>query len=317
MSDVGSTASPGNTFEGIALGCGNFGGVGSSPEFFGHGIAEEEARAIMDRAWAEGIRWFDTADAYGGGRSESWIGAWRAARKPDGLVVTTKVFHSTTGTPGDTGLAPDRIRRQVEDSLGRLGVDRIDLYLAHEPDPETPVGDTIDTFEALCAEGLIAAWGLSNYDAAGVEETLEHGHPSLLQNPFSLLERADEEYVLPLCAANDIAYVPFGPLQGGWLTGKYRRGQEFPDGSRMTMRPGPYERLVDDAVFDALDRFRAEAEQRGVEMATLAFAWVLAHPRVSGAVCGPNRAEQLDPVLAACELRLEPDEHERIGALFA
>ena len=123
--------------------------------------------------------------------------------------------------------------------------------------------------------------------------------------------------MLPLCAANDIAYVPFGPLQGGWLTGKYRRGEAFPEGSRMTMRPGPYERLVDDAVFDALDRFRAEAEARGVDMATLAFAWVLAHPHVSGAVCGPNRAEQLDPVLAARELHLDADEHERIGALFA
>src|SRR5207302_406192 len=99
----------GMTFTGIALGCGNFGGVGSAPEFFGQGIAEDEAFAIMDRAWADGISWFDTGDAYGGGRSESWIGKWRGAREPDGLVLTTKVFHSTTGTPGDTGLAPDRI----------------------------------------------------------------------------------------------------------------------------------------------------------------------------------------------------------------
>ena len=216
------------TFGGVALGCGNFGGVGSAPEFFGQGIVEDEAYAIMDRAWANGIHWFDTGDAYGGGTSERWIGAWREARRPEGLQLTTKVFHSTTGTPGDTGLAPDRIRRQLEGSLERLGVDRIDLYLAHEPDEATPLGDTIATFETARDEGLIGAWGLSNYDAEGVSEALHHGTPALLQNPYSLLDRGDEELVLPLCSTHGIAYVPFGPLSGGWLTGKYRRGEAFP-----------------------------------------------------------------------------------------
>ena len=302
------------TFSGIALGCGNFGGVGSSPEFFGHGIAEDEAFAIMDRAWGEEIRWFDTGDAYGGGRSEAWIGKWRAGREPDGLLLTTKVFHSTTGAPGDTGLAPDRIRRQLESSLERLGVDRVDLYLAHEPDAQTPLAATIATFEALRDEALIGAWGLSNYDRGGVEEALRHGQPSLLQNSFSLLDRADERDVIPFCREHGIAYVPFGPLSGGWLTGKYRRGEAYPEGSRMTQRPGPYERLVDDRVFDGLDRLSEDAEARGVDLATLAFAWVLA--RADGAVCGPNRAEQLDPVLAARSLQLSDDDVERIGGFF-
>jgi aryl-alcohol dehydrogenase-like predicted oxidoreductase len=304
------------TFAGVALGCGNFGGIGSAPEFFGAGIPEDEAFAIMDRAWAHGIDWFDTGDAYGGGASESWIGRWRADRQPEGLVITDKVFHSTTGTPGDTGLAPDRIRRQVEGSLSRLGVDRIDLYLAHEPDAATPVADTIAMFEALRDEGLIAHWGLSNYGADGLEEALQYGRPSLLQNSFSLLERGDEERVLPLCAEAGIPYVPFGPLQGGWLTGKYRRGEPFPEGSRMTQRPGPYEQLVADRVFDGLDQLRAEAEARGVEMAAVAFAWVLAHPLVAGAVCGPNRAAHLDSVFAAQALELSPDDFDRIGRFF-
>jgi aryl-alcohol dehydrogenase-like predicted oxidoreductase len=303
------------SFTGVALGCGNFGGVGSAPEFFGRGIADDEAFAIMDRAWAAGIRWFDTADAYGGGRSESWIGAWRAAREPDGLVLTTKVFHSTTGTAGDTGLAPDRIRRQLESSLQRLGVDRVDLYLAHEPDPQTPLADTVATFESLCAEGLIGAWGLSNYELAGLQEAVRHGRPALVQNSFSLLERSDERDVIPFSRERAIAYVPFGPLSGGWLTGKYRRGEPYPAGSRMTQRPGPYERLVDERVFDGLDRLREEAGARGVDVATLAFAWVLA--RVDGAVCGPNRADQLDPVLAARELQLSTDDADRIGRFFA
>ncbi len=299
---------------GIALGCGNFGGVGSAPEWFGRGIPHDEALAIMDRAWGAGIDWFDTADAYGGGASERWIGEWVADRghRPR---LTTKVFHSTSRDPGDTGLAPDRIRQQLESSLARLGVERIDLYLAHEPDALVPVGETIACFESLQAEGLITAWGLSNYSAAELTEALGHGLPAIVQNSFSLLDRADERDVLPICGERGIAYVPFGPLAGGWLTGKYRRGQAFPEGSRMTQRPGPYERYADDGVFDALEALEQEARDRGVEMAALAFAWVLS--RCDGAVCGPTRAAYLDPILAARELRLTQDDVDRIGGYFA
>jgi aryl-alcohol dehydrogenase-like predicted oxidoreductase len=300
---------------GISLGCGNFGGVGSAPEFFGQGIPEDEAFAIMDRAWSNGIRWFDTGDAYGGGSSETWIGKWRRERRAD-PAITTKVFHSTTGAPGDTGLHPDRIRRQLESSLGRLGVDRVDLYLAHEPDSQTPIADTVACFEQLAEEGLVGAWGLSNYDAGRLEEALGHGRPALVQNTYSLLDRDDEERVLPLCAEREIAYVPFGPLSGGWLTGKYRRGEPYPDGSRMTQRPGPYKQLATDAVFDGLERLAVEAAARGTDMATLAFAWVLSGPGVDGAVCGPNLASHLDPVLAARDLDLTQSERDRIGGFF-
>jgi aryl-alcohol dehydrogenase-like predicted oxidoreductase len=301
---------------GVSLGCGNFGGIGSAPEFFGRGSDEREAFAIMDAAWAAGIHWFDTADGYGGGSSEQFIGRWRAARQPEGLVLTTKVFHSTSGAPDDRGLAPDRIRRQLEGSLERLGVERVDLYLAHEPDPATPLADTVAAFEQLRVDGLIGAWGLSNYDADGIRDALAVARPALVQNSFSLLDRGDERDVLPLCAEHGIAYVPFGPLSGGWLTGKYRRGEPFPAGSRMTQRPEPYERLLDDAVFDGLERLEALAAARGVDMATLAFAWVLAHPGVAGAVCGPGRPEHLAPVLAARDLALSEQERREIGALF-
>jgi len=312
-------ASPGperRLFKGIALGCGNFGGIGSAPEFFGQGIDEPTAFAIMDAAWAGGIRWFDTGDAYGGGRSEQFIGRWLRERRPEGLQLTTKVFHSTTGTPGDTGLAPDRIRRQLEGSLERLGLDRVDLYLAHEPDADVPLVLTIETFEALRDEGLIGAWGLSNYDADGLREALSVSTPALVQNSYSLLDRDDERDILPLCAEHGIAYVPFGPLAGGWLTGKYRRGEAFPVGSRMTQRPGPYQAYVADAVFDGLDQLGAEAAARGVDLSALAFAWVLSSPGVTGAVCGPMQPEHLEPVLTAARLEITHDEHERIGTFF-
>jgi aryl-alcohol dehydrogenase-like predicted oxidoreductase len=279
----------------VSLGCGNFGGVGSSPEFFGKGIAHDEAFAIMDRAWDAGIDWFDTGDAYGGGASEAWIGEWMRSRgrRPR---ITTKVFHSTTGAVDDVGLAPERIRRQLRSSLTRLGVDRVDFYLAHEPDPSVPLEETVACFESLRADGLIGAWGLSNFGLADVRTF----GPALVQNSFSMLDRADEQDVLPYCRSHAILYVPFGPLAGGWLTGKYRRGEPFPDGSRMTKRPEPYAGYVDDAVFDLLDDLRREADERGVSMAALAFAWVL--ERCDGAVCGPNSVAQLEPILEAMRL---------------
>jgi aryl-alcohol dehydrogenase-like predicted oxidoreductase len=300
----------------LALGCGNFGGIGSAPAFFGKGSNEEEARAIMDEGWDAGIRWFDTADAYGGGRSESYIGRWRADRRPEGLLVTTKVFNPVTGDPDDRGLHPDRIRRNVEGSLERLGVEQIDLYLAHDSDPDTPLAESVSAFEALVGEGTIGAWGLSNYDAAGIEEALRHGRPTAVQNSYSLLDREDEEAVLPLCAEHGIDYVPYGPLAGGWLAGKYARGAGYPEGSRMTMRPEPYEHLVSDRIFDGLDALAAEAAERGVPMAALAFAWVLSHPHVTAAVCGPSRPEHLEPVLAALDVPLSPEERDHIGSFF-
>ena len=300
----------------VALGCGNFGGIGSAPAFFGQGTSEDDAMTIMDSAWERGVRWFDTADAYGGGRSETYIGRWRAARRPERLLVTTKVFNSVTGDPDDRGLAPDRIRRQVEGSLERLGVERIDLYLAHDPDPDTPIETTVAAFEQLVDEALIGAWGVSNVSASQLEETLHFGRPALVQNGFSLLQRGDEERILPFCREHGIAYVPFGPLAGGWLAGRYTRGQPFPEGSRMTLRPGPYEEYVADRVFDGLDLLAAEAESHGVDMATLAFAWVLSHPDVTGAVCGPSRPVHLDPVLRALDISLAPADEERIGSFF-
>jgi aryl-alcohol dehydrogenase-like predicted oxidoreductase len=293
----------------VVLGCGNFGGIGSAPAFFGQGIPHDEAFAIMDRAWEAGIGWFDTGDAYGGGASERWIGEWMNARdvRPQ---LTTKVFHSTTGTPGDTGLAPDRVARQLAASLERLGVERVDFYLAHEPDPAVPLEQTVACFDELRAQGLVGAWGLSNFSL----EEIRAAGPAIVQDSFSLLDRADEEDVLPYCRAHGIPYVPFGPLAGGWLTGKYRRGEPFPEGSRMTQRPAPYERYVDDTVFDGLEALASEASSRGVAIAALALAWVL--HRCDGAVCGPNRAAHLDPVIEAMNIQLTDDDVERIGGFF-
>ena len=293
----------------LILGCGNFGGIGSAPEAYEKGETLEQAIELMDAAWEAGITWFDTADAYGGGRSETYIGEWIRSRKPEGLRITTKTFNPM-GVGEDRGLAPARVRRQIDTSLARLGVERVDLYLAHAWDADVPIAEGAGVFEELVAAGKIGAYGLSNVDGGRLREALAAGSFAAVQDSYSLLDREVEDEVLPLCAEHDLWFQVHSPLMGGWLTGKYRRDARAPEGSRMTLRPGPYEFLRTDAVFDAL-----EALERRGEPATLALAWLLADERVS-VVIGPRRPAQLLPALAALTNPLTRDERDALSDEF-
>jgi aryl-alcohol dehydrogenase-like predicted oxidoreductase len=299
----------------LILGCGNFGGIGSAPAFFGQGETEEEAFALIDAAWELGITAFDTADAYGGGRSETWIGHWLADRghRPQ---VTTKVFHSVVGDPADRGLSRDRILRQFEGSLGRLGLDRVDTYMVHEPDPETPLEETLGALRELMEAGKVGSIGASNVDGAWLEEALQIAPIAVVQNSYSLLDREAAREVMPFCRDRGITFTAFGPLAGGWLSGKYRRGEPPPPGSRMTLRPEPYAHLDDDAVYGGLERLAEAARQRGVDMPRLAFAWLLSDPGVAGVVVGPRRPEHFDPAVAALELHLSAAERDELASFF-
>jgi aryl-alcohol dehydrogenase-like predicted oxidoreductase len=306
----------------IGLGCGNFGGIGSAPEFFGGGESSEQAFALMDAASTAGINFFDTAGSYGGGRSESWIGKWRSERGAT-VVLSTKVYWPVSGDSSDRGLSHDRILRELDGSLARLRVPMVDMYLTHEPDEETPIEETLRALDELVRSGKVTAIGASNLDAAQLEEALETSKRlglarfEWVQNEYSLLRRGAEEDVLPICERERLGFTPFSPLAGGWLTGKYRRGEAYPSGSRMTLRPDPYSDLVTDETFAGLEAFTAAASARGVEPATLATAWVLGHPQVTAVVVGPRRPEQLEPALAATELRLTPHERDELAGLFA
>jgi aryl-alcohol dehydrogenase-like predicted oxidoreductase len=299
----------------IALGCGNFGGIGSAPAFFGQGLTEDQAFGLMDAAWEAGLVHFDTADAYGGGRSEQAIGRWIRSRgvRPR---LTTKTFNPMQAG-ADHGLGPDRIARQLRSSLDRLGVDQVDLYLAHDYDPDVPLSETLGAFGAAQADGLIGAYGVSNFDARQLAAALAAGAPQAIQNSYSLLARQDELAVLPLCAERGVAYLAFSPLAGGWLTGKYRRGVPYPDGSRMTQRPEPYQEFVADRTFEALARLEAIAAGRGTSMASLALAWLLADDRVAQIVIGPGRPEHLAPVADALAHPLTQQERSTIEEAVA
>ncbi len=308
----------------IVLGCGNFGGIGSATAFFGQGEPRESAFALMDAAWEAGITTFDTADAYGGGRSEAWIGEWLRAKGSevrDRIVLSTKTFNPME-EGADSGLSRRRILRQLDTSLERLGVERVALYLTHEPDPATPLEETLQALDELVGAGKVGALGASNVTGEQLAEALELSELEGLaayrwvQNSYSLLDRAVEEDVFPVCREHGLGFTPFSPLCGGWLTGKYRRDEELPAGSRMTLRPGPYEHLRRAEVFDALEELEAEARGRGTTTAALALAWLLAQAQVTAIVVGPRRPEHLEPALAALQLDLSPADRDRIGAFF-
>jgi aryl-alcohol dehydrogenase-like predicted oxidoreductase len=277
----------------MILGCGNFGGIGSAPELFGRGESRDEAFAVLDAAWDAGITTFDTADAYGGGRSEAYLGAWLASRRPNGAVVTTKTFNPMD-TGADHGLAPARVRRQLDSSLQRLGLERVDLFLCHEWDPDVPFAETAGVLDELVADGKIGAYGVSNVDASQLRTAIAEGSPQWVQNSYSLLDRGVEQEVLPICREHGLGFTPFSPLAGGWLTGKYRRNASPPAGSRMTVRPDPYEHLKTDAVYDLIEDLAARGEP-----ATLAYAWLFAQEDVTAVVVGPRRPDHLAPALAA------------------
>jgi aryl-alcohol dehydrogenase-like predicted oxidoreductase len=304
----------------LGLGCGGFGGVGSEPSLVGQGEDEAAAFAIMDRALELGIDYFDTANSYGAGRSEAMIGRWLRARGTrDQIVLSTKVFNRMGPGPNDAGLSRRHIVRAVEDSLRRLQTDWIDLYVTHEVDPDTPLEETLGTLDDLVHQGKVRYVAASNVEAWRLTRALWISDRDRMvryegvQNEYNLLERSLEREVLPLAADQGLAVTPFSPLAGGFLTGKYALGS-YPTGSRMTLRPQPYERLLTEATFRALDALRAEAGERGVSMGALALAWVTSQPLVTAALIGPRSPHQFAPAIESLQITLTAEDRDRIAS---
>jgi aryl-alcohol dehydrogenase-like predicted oxidoreductase len=309
----------------IGLGCGNFGGIGSAPAFYGRGETEEQAFALLDRAADAGINFLDTADAYGGGASETFIGHWLKAKGSsvrDQMLLSSKVFNPVGPGPNDRGLSRRHILRQVEASLRRLGTDRLDMYLIHEPDPETPLEETLRALDDLVRMGKVVYVGASNIEAWRLARALWISDKAGLarfewvQNSYSLLERSVERELVPLCVDQQVGLTCFSPLAGGWLTGKYQDGNPYPAGSRMTLRPEFYRHLETAIVYQGLTALADAARARGLAMGTLAIAWLLNQPVMTAAIIGPRQPSHIDTALAALDVKLSAEEATRIAAYF-
>ena len=214
------------------------------------------------------------------------------------------------------------ILRQIDASLTRLQTDRLEMYLTHEPDPDTPLEETLGALDDLVRAGKVRYFGASNIEpwrltqALGISAARGLARYEWVQNSCSLLDREQEREMFPLCAEAKVGFTAFSPLAGGWLTGKYRAGGPYPEGSRMTLRPEPYRHLERGAVYRGLDALAADARARGVDVAALALAWVLRDPEMDAVVIGPRRPAHFDTAVAALDIRLTDADAARLGALF-
>ena len=281
---------------------------------FGTPVAEPEAIEITHFAIDNGINFLDTADIYEGytrvigspgGVSEEMLGKALAGRR-DKVVLATKVCNAVGPGPDDVGLGRKHIMRGIENSLARLRTDFVDIYYFHRPDPDTPIEESIAAFNELIDAGKVRHYGFSNYDAAGIEAILRAcddaglRRPVITQPPYSLLKRDIEQDVLPLCHKEQIAVVPYQVLQGGLLTGKYRRGQAAPPGSRLSEKK-EWVGDVSGETFDTLEGIERDAEVAGLTMTQYAITWTLKQPGITSAIIGVKRPQQVADAIEAAE----------------
>jgi aryl-alcohol dehydrogenase-like predicted oxidoreductase len=293
----------------IGLGCNNFGGR----------LDAAATASVIDAALDVGVTFFDTADIYGDGDSERFIGRCLRGRR-DRVVLTTKFGHPSGGD--DRRGHPDHVRRALHDSLARLQTDHVDLYLLHRPDPTVPVADTLGALGELVAAGLVREIGCSGFDADGLAEAdraaADAGGPrfACVQNEYSLLRREAEAAVLPACERLGIAFVPYFPLLSGLLSGKYRKGRELPHGARIPSSPR-FAPLLDDEHLDKVEALATFAEDRGRELVDLAFAWLLARPVIPSVIAGATSAEQVRRNAATADWSLDHADMAAVDALLA
>ncbi len=279
-----------------------------------------ESHRMLDRFLDAGGNFVDTADTYSDGGSEETLAPWLARRR-DAVVLATKVRFPVSD-PGGQGLGPERIAKACDASLRRLGVDEIDLYQIHAPDPGVPLEATLEALDALVRAGKVRALGVSNFPAwllawSVALQDREGWAPFVsLQPQYSLVERSIEVELLPFCRAAGLGVIPWGPLGAGFLTGKYRRGERPPEGSRIadadeTVEEA-YDRRAVEANFRVVDAAGAIAEQRGATIAQVALAWLLGTDGVTAPIVGPRTFEQLEDVLGADGLELSAGERARL-----
>jgi aryl-alcohol dehydrogenase-like predicted oxidoreductase len=272
-----------------------------------------ECAAIVDLAIDAGVNFFDTADVYDGGRSEEILGQALRGRR-DEVVIATK-FHFPMG-PGrnQSGNSRRWITTAVENSLRRLGTDWIDLYQAHRPDETVELEEMLDALSGLVRAGKVRAVGTSTFPAdelVDAQWTAKVNHfvrPSTEQPPYSILARGIERDVLPACLRHEVGALAWSPLNGGWLTGKYRRGAPAPEGSRGAFPNEHFDfgGAVHDAKIELVERLEKVAQDAGIPLLALALAFVVAHPAVNAAIIGPKSAGQMAQLLAHVDLRLDP-----------
>lgn len=304
----------------LCLGAMTFGEADEGSFMHKVGADETTSHAVLDRSAELGVNFVDTADVYGqDGLSERVIGNYLAARgSRDHWVVATK-FRFTMGSgPNKSGASRYRIIKCCEDSLRRLRTDRIDLYQIHMQDITTPEEETLRALDDLVRAGKILYAGCSNYAAYRLVDSLwksrtAHGVAfATLQAQYSLVVRDLEREHVPLCRAHGLGILPWSPLAGGFLSGKYKKGEQAPEGSRMAQWKERYARVDNERNWTILDAVRAVAAETETSPAAVSLAWLLARPAVSSVIFGARNVEQVDDNVKAGQLQLSADQTKRL-----
>ena len=280
---------------------------------YGVGVEQERAKACLDQAFDVGINLIDTANVYGRGAAETFLGEALAGRPRDSYVLATKLFFPMSDT--DRGLSRAQVEKQLDASLGRLRTDHVDLYQCHRYDDRTPLEETMAALTRAVDSGKVRYIGFSEWPADKIAAAVAMAGVARFvssQPQYSLLWREPEEAVIPVCAANGISQIVWSPLAQGLLTGKYRPGTPPPQGSRATSEEmgGFMDRLLQPETLAAVEQIEPIAAEAGLSLAQFALAWVLREPNVASAIIGASRPEQVVENAAASGAKVDP-------ALFA
>ncbi|HEY0113182.1 MAG TPA: aldo/keto reductase family protein [Allosphingosinicella sp.] len=276
---------------------------------FGVGVERDRAAAVVDKAFELGINFIDTANIYGRGAAETFLGEVLGGRARDSYVLATKLYFPMTET--DRGLSRGQVEKQLEASLRRLKTDYVDLYQCHRYDEETPLEETMEALTAAVRSGKARYIGFSEWPADNIRAAVEMAGVEKFvssQPQYSLLWRQPEKEVIPISAANGISQIVWSPLGQGVLTGKYRPGSAPPPDSRATSEEmgGWMDRLLREDVLEAVERLRPLAAEAGLTLAQFSLAWVLREPNVASAIVGASRPEQLEENAAASGAKVDP-----------
>jgi aryl-alcohol dehydrogenase-like predicted oxidoreductase len=283
----------------------------------------DESIAIIHRALDAGINFIDTADVYARGESEEIVGKALAGGRRDNVFLATKVHGTMGDDPNQFGNSRRWIVAEVENSLRRLGTDWIDLYQIHRPEPDTDIDDTLGALTDLVRAGKVRYIGSSTFppsqivEAQWVAERRVRERFVCEQPPYSILVRGVEAEVLPTCQRYGMGVIPWSPLAGGWLTGRYRKGKEAPASHRAERLPARYDLSVpaNQAKLDAVEDLSVLAEEAGLSLVHLALAFVLQHPAVTAPIIGPRTMEHLESQLGAADVTLTSDVLDRIDEI--
>ncbi|HTT29834.1 MAG TPA: aldo/keto reductase [Solirubrobacteraceae bacterium] len=283
----------------------------------------DDSIRIIHRALDAGINFIDTADVYSRGESEEIVGKALAGGKRDNVVLATKVHGTMGDDPNEFGNTRRWITREIDNSLRRLGTDWIDLYQIHRPEEDTDIDETLGALTDLVRAGKVRYIGSSTFPASQIVEAQwvaeRRGRERFVceQPPYSILVRGVENDVLPTCRRHGMGVIPWSPLAGGWLTGRYRKGQDLPETHRAQRIPVRYDMSLpgNQLKLDAADALAGVADEAGLSLIEMALGFVLTHPAVTAAIIGPRTMEQLESQLAAGDVALSPEVLDRIDEI--